>query len=951
MSPRCGTLAVVFLLLAACGGATAPAADGDSNNPPPPPGQPPGGAAPALSFVNWETPPVRPLAMDPAGNRLVLANTPDHRLEVFDVSTGAPVHQGSVPVGLSPVAARWYTGDLVWVANHTSDSVSVVDVAAQRVVATIETDDEPCDIVFAGSPLRAYVSCSQVNKVQVFDPANPATALVDIAINGEDPRSLAVSPNGMTVYAGIFESGNGSTILGGGIDENGIIQTNGFFPPNVVNEAGGPHLGVNPPPNDGAAFDPPTNPLNPPAPPVGMIVKKDANGAWRDDTGADWTSLVSGLDAPLSGRPIGWDLPDRDLAIIDTTNNAVTYAHRLMNICMDVAVNPVTGAIGVVGTDATNEVRFEPVINGRFLRVNIALVDALNPANAPVQDLNPHLTYATTSVPQAQREMSIGDPRSLVFNAAGSRAYVAGMGSNNIVQLLSTGLRTGLPPLDVGEGPCAIVIDETRQRLYVWNRFGASISVVDINTWAELTQVPIFDPTPPVIKTGRKHLYDTHKNSGLGHIACASCHIDGRMDRLAWDLGAPDGDMVTIPEQNCGLGGLLPCPPMHPQKGPMTTQTMQDIIGHEPHHWRGDRRGLEEFNGAFPNLQGAPSALTPAEMQEFEDFLATITFPPNPFRNLDNSLPTDLPLPGQFATGRFVAAGTPLPNGNAVNGLLIYRTGGMDGRLGNVLQLDCVTCHTLPTGLGPDLALNLNLLNPAASTYDPIPAGPNGERHVALVSVDGSTNVSMKVPHLRNMHEKVGFDCTQTENNAGFGFLHDGSVDSLARFVSEPLFAPQSVQDVADLVAFMMAFAGSDLPQGSVNGFNEPPGQPSLDTHAGVGKQSTYAGGAVPPRIPALIALADAGDIDLIVKGRAAGENRGWVYDRATQTFISDRDADLPLGVGALQAFAAPGNEQTWTAVPLGLGVRLGIDRDEDGFGDATETDAGSDTTNPASTP
>ena len=35
-------------------------------------------------------------------------------------------------------------------------------------------------------------------------------------------------------------------------------------------------------------------------------------------------------------------------------------------------------------------------------------------------------------------------------------------------------------------------------------------------------------------------------------------------------------------------------------KGPMTTQTMIDIIGHEPHHWRGDRDGLEEFADALP---------------------------------------------------------------------------------------------------------------------------------------------------------------------------------------------------------------------------------------------------------------------------------------------------------------------------------------------------------------
>jgi hypothetical protein len=75
------------------------------------------------------------------------------------------------------------------------------------------------------------------------------------------------------------------------------------------------------------------------------------------------------------------------------------------------------------------------------------------------------------------------------------------------------------------------------------------------------------------------------------------------------------------------------------------------------------------------------------------------------------------------------------------------------------------------------------------------------------------------------------------------------------------------------------------------------------------------------------------------------------VYDRATGTFVSDRDAEAPLGVGALQALAVPGAEQTWTVVPAGLGVRLGIDRDEDGFGDKTEEDAGSDPLLQASTP
>ena len=94
-----------------------------------------------------------------------------------------------------------------------------------------------------------------------------------------------------------------------------------------------------------------------------------------DDNRRDWTDFVSGAQAPLSGRPVGWDMPDRDLAAIDTATLSVLYATRLMTLCMDVAVNPATGQITVIGTEAQNEVRFEPILNGVFLRVNLARVD------------------------------------------------------------------------------------------------------------------------------------------------------------------------------------------------------------------------------------------------------------------------------------------------------------------------------------------------------------------------------------------------------------------------------------------------------------------------------------------------------------------------------------------------------------------------------------------------
>jgi len=886
------------------------------------------------SFVNWETPQVHPIDRTPDGTKLLVANTADNRIEILSLAGGIPTVIGYVAVGLDPVSVRPRTNNEVWVVNHVSDTVSVVDLTTRNVVRTLDTLDEPCDVVFAGSPVRAFVTCSQANTVRVFDPANLSAAPVDIAIDGEDPRSLAVSPDGSTVYAAIFESGNRSTLLGGGSSGTGTIA----FPPNAVSDVAGPYGGVNPPPNNGAVFNPPVAPGNSPPIKVGLIVKKNAAGQWMDDNAHDWTSMVSGVNAGKSGRVIGWDMPDRDLAVINASTLSVSYATGLMNLCMSVGVNPATGAITVIGTEATNEVRFEPVLKGRFTRVNMASVNPTTLAKTVV-DLNPHLDYLSSSIPASERFKSIGDPREIVWNNAGTKGYVAGMGSNNVIVVNSAGGRAGLSPtIPVGEGPTGISLDEARGQMYVLNRFEGTISVVNLATESQVAIVPMYDPTPPAIKLGRKHLYDTHLNSGLGQISCASCHVDARMDRLAWDLGDPGGPIAALTDLNLGFGlpGLSPgttnpaFAPFHPMKGPMTTQTMQDIVGKEPHHWRGDRSGVEAFGPAFVGLQGKDFQPNALEMQDFENFLATITFPPNPFRTITNGLPTSLPLPGHLTTGRFGVAGLPLPNGNAVNGLAIYRS---TSRRVDRGAFACVTCHTLPTGAGPDMKL-------VGSVYQPIAVGPKGEHHLGVVSVDGSTNVTIKIPQIRNMAEKSGSNFITTSSNAGFGFIHDGSVDSIERFVNEPAFNLTSNQETADMVALMLAFSGSDLPQGLPNTPLEPPGPLSLDTHAAVGKQTTLvsqasASAAQLALISTFVSLADSGKVGLVVKGVQSGQQRGWAYVGAS-TFQSDR-AGQTISASALLAAAALGSELTYTVVPKGAETRIGIDHNLNGCLDSDE--------------
>jgi DNA-binding beta-propeller fold protein YncE len=618
-------------------------------------------------FINYESPHAHPIDLSPSGEILAVVNTPAARVEMFNARTEPLEPIASIPVGIDPVSVRFRSDEEFWVVNHISDNVSIVNVREKRLVRTVPTGDEPADVIFASS--NAYVTCSQENTVEVFDLKALDKPSTRITIEGEDPRSLALSPDGKTIYAAVFESGNSSTILAGGIENKEMMQ----YPPNVVSSPESPYGGQNPPPlRKDTSIEPLPDTIQQ-APEVSLIVKKDENGVWRDGNGTDWTRFVSGKSAPLSGRPVGWDVIDNDIAMIDVATGNVTYATGLMNIAMAMDVHPVTGEVLLVGTEANNEVRFEPELQSHFIQVTGAIVRS--DGEKKIFDLNPHLDKSIRTLPREQRSESIGDPRAVQYDSTGSRAYVAGMGSNNLAVLDSTGARVGT--IRVGEGPTGLALDAEGNRLFVMNRFDASISVVDLNDQTETSRVKFFDPTPYAIKRGRRVFYNTHLASGLGQVSCASCHLDGRMDRLAWDLGDPTSAATS--EKRFMVTSDQKTMTASPMKGPMVTQTLQDIDEKGPFHWRGDRLTIEDFNITFVDLLGNDRQMSDLEMEDFKTFLGSMHFPPNPYREPDNSLSRDLPLPGRYTTGAFGEAGKPLPEGNARRGFLTIFSGRKNG--------------------------------------------------------------------------------------------------------------------------------------------------------------------------------------------------------------------------------------------------------------------------------
>ncbi len=904
-------------------------------------------SSPALaSFVTFETGQVRPLALSPDGSRLFAINTPDNRLEIFSLESGTPVHVGAVEVGLEPIAVAARTDGEVWVVNHLSDSVSIVDVAATppRVVRTLLVGDEPRDIVFAGpGRSRAFITTAHRGQNNPNDPqlTTPGvgradvwvfdalalgaplggTPLTIVTLFGDTPRALATDPSGSTVYAAVFHSGNQTTT----VTEQAVCDGFTLSPCNV--------MGATMP---GGLPGPATNFQGVPAPETGLIVKYNKElDQWVDQLGRNWNNAVK------------FDLPDLDVFAIDANANPPVDTASwpsVGTIIFNLAVNPVNGKVYASNTDARNEVRFEGpgIFGGSTVRGHLheARVTVIDPAHPTPEDavtprhLNKHIDYDVVPSPPGTKERSLATPLEMAVTSDGSTLYVAAFGSSKVGVFSTAELEndTFVPSaashIEVtGGGPSGLVLDEPRGRLYVFTRFDNSVSVIDTTTRDEIAHLSLFNPEPAKVRDGRPVLYDARLTSSNGEASCAACHVFGDFDSLAWDLGNPD-DPVLDNLNPFRVGDVLGMsfPDHHPMKGPMTTQSLRGMANHGPMHWRGDRSGANDtpptsalnesaafmrFNVAFDGLLGRGGELPVATMQAFTDFILEVTYPPNPIRNLDNSL-----TPDQQAGRDFYF--NPLPS--------------------DVFQ-NCNGCH---------------VLNPAQGFF-----GSDG-----FSSFEFETQL-FKVPHLRNMYQKIGmfgmpsvpfFNSGDNEHKGpqvrGFGFLHDGSVDTLFRFHRTTVFNQTNPAGfpVANPGGFPNGAAGDPLRR-QVEAFMFV-----FDTNLApiVGQQVTWTpsfNGEVLLRISLLGARAAAGECDLVVKGVLAGESRGWVR-LPNGEFQSDRASEAPFTLPSFESLvASSGATFTLTCVPPGSGERIGIDRDLDGFYDRDELDLGTNPADPESFP
>ena len=879
-----------------------------------------------LGYTLFESGHVRPIAMSPDGSRLFVCNTPDGYLEIYDLTTDPIVAIDSVPVGLEPVSVAARNNDEVWVINHLSDSISIVDgsLSPPRVVRTLLVGDEPRDIVFAGpGGDRAFITTAHRGQntpwpdgdyatpgigradVWVFDANNLGTSmggnpLSIVTLFGDKPRALAATPDGSRVYGAVFRSGNQTVAVQEGLvcDGAGPCSVQGTTYP------GGRPL-------------PETNFQGIPSRETGIIVGfNGATSTWRDELDRNWNNAVR------------FSIPDLDVFEIDANASAPVELGSVPGVgtvLFNMIVNPATGDVYVTNTEANNRVRFEgvgdyvsdigskpsgdpPSVRGHIHKARITVLDAsaddlLTPAtefNVLPRHLNKHIPYGASPVPAGVKEKSLATPLQMAITSDGSTLYVAGFGSNGVgvydtAQLKNDTFVPNAATIIPIDGPSGLVLDEARSRLYVTSRMNSWTWVYDTNAGASVQLLFQHTPEPFATIRGRELLYDATKTSSNGEASCGSCHVFGDIDDLSWDLGDPDAIPFPNPNPSPPTVDFPPIndlQPFDPLKGPMTTQSLRGM-GPGPLHWRGDRTdggdpvnvsaAFTEFNVAFGGLLGRDEGgLSEVDLDNFTTFALGLTYPPNPIRALDNSL-----TPQQQA------------------GRDLY-TGRVTDQVAN-----CNGCHELDRSQG-------FFGTGGGSTFE-------------------AETMEFKVPHLRNAYQKVGMfgqapsgffpaadGAFMGDQVRSTGYLHDGSVATVFDFLSAGVFSldpgnPRPETERRALEAFIMAFDSDLAPI--------------------VGQQITLSdtnSSQVINRIDLLMERADAvfeetgkPECDLTVKGVVNGEHRGWFY-QGSNLFRSDKTEPLWTKSELLAEASVPGQPLTFTCAPPGSGFRIGINRDRD---------------------
>ena len=628
--------AALFLLTGAAGLSL-----GLSCNDPLPPN-----ARPGQGSQLFTSPQANPVALSCDGELVYVANTTSGTLSIIETA-GTNRFVAEIAVGLDPVGVAVrpkldcddaLEDEQVFVTNHVSDSIAVVSRSTATVLQVIQEldgdgvtrTDEPVGVVFASRD-EAYVTLDDANEVVKLTPdAGGNWAIAERSTDAGNQVFTAQAPRALAAGGGrivvaSFESGNQSEF---------------------------PSCG---------AFDPP------------IFVPGDPN-----DEGCQFPLHIGTLLMFASSPNIGGevihdgDLPDRDVFVYDSTLGAVGSPVEGVGTLL-YGVASVGSRVWVTNTDARNKLDGLTALGNRMFDNRLAIIDCDGSGCSLTANVDLD-ARAGVPVPTPYGIAADENGQVLVVSVAGSDGQPgipsdAGTDIPGLITLDSDGnvlgaVQTGAIPQGVALASDA---NGDAATAYVLNTVDSTMSVVDVSTPAAPTVVNTIsvgsDPTSAEVRAGRI-AFSAARASTSGTFSCESCHPNGNIDQILWTIntdlapGDPCGgaDVCPEPRSTMPIRGLRDTLPLHwagnladPFSGlgvggpedPVAPDCDISVVGENGcirHLVDASLSGVMCDPGSCPvGPAGLPGALTDQERNDMAAFMGAVSFPPSPTRR-----PTDV---------------------------------------------------------------------------------------------------------------------------------------------------------------------------------------------------------------------------------------------------------------------------------------------------------------------
>lgn len=464
------------------------------------------------------------------------------------------------------LATRPGTREL-WVANEAAGTVSVVDTTTRKVAAEIACGGAPTAIAFSAGGQRAYVTNRLDDTFSVIDAA--AKRKIKVVAAGDEPHGIVLDREGRRIYVLNTASDDISVIDAATLEREKKLQA-GRAPWSLALSPDGARMLVS------NLYSHMTGYLTPMKSEVTVI--ETARAIVDDRIMAPDTNLMAGIAWHPSG--------DYALATINRTKNLVPMTRLVQGWTIT------NGLLVVHASGETDQVLLD--------LPGLGFADATSVAFTP----DGSKALVTSSGTDRLAVVDTGRLMALIRNASASeRAHKLPNQLGLATEFVDAFLKTGRSPRGVAVSADGVFA-------YTANSLDDSISIFDLKKKTQAGVISLGGPVEVTLARRGERLFHSANITFRKQFSCHSCHPDGHVDQVAYDIEA-DGIGIS----------------------PVDNRTLRGINDTAPFKWEGTNPSLQRQCGARLSVfftRAHPFAKE--ELEAVDHYVTTIPRPPNRYR-------------------------------------------------------------------------------------------------------------------------------------------------------------------------------------------------------------------------------------------------------------------------------------------------------------------------------